>query len=337
MKMGVWQNIAAHLSSGRACVLVSVLKSRGSAPREAGTHMIVLADGCFSGTIGGGTLEWEAIREARRFLSQMSGQPHRIVAQTKALGPSLGQCCGGSVVLGFEILETAALEDVLPLEQQERAGPFQCLLCLDGNGGFNRRLLSDSAGASLSPLNDDGQFIESFGETRRSVYLFGAGHVGQALMLALATLPFSVKWIDSRSGQFPKAVPGNFTCILSDEPHLELATVDPGSFVLVMTHNHALDLEITRAALADTQIPYVGLIGSKTKKSRFVRQMLKVGLPEKQLAALVCPIGVPGIRSKEPAAIAASTAAQLLAVDEALKDGRAYQEEEVTSKGDRAG
>ncbi len=337
MMMGVWQHIAEHLESGRACVLVSVLKSRGSAPREPGTHMIVLSDGSFSGTIGGGTLEWEAIREAQRHLCETGDQPHRVVAQTMALGPSLGQCCGGTVVLGFERLEPTAQPDVRSLQELEQAGPFQCLLCLDGNGGFDRRVFSEAAGTSLSPMKEDGQFIETFGEKRRSVYLFGAGHVGQALMLALATLPFSVKWIDSRPGQFPKAVPGNFQCILSGEPQQELASADPGSLVLVMTHDHPLDLEITRAALVDGRFSYVGLIGSKTKKARFISRMLKSGLSKEQLASLVCPIGISGIRSKEPSAIAVSTAAQLLAVDETLKEGRSFRAENIISKGGWAG
>ncbi|MEP3280525.1 MAG: xanthine dehydrogenase accessory protein XdhC [Stappiaceae bacterium] len=335
--MAVWQQVSDHLKADRSCVLVSVLKCRGSVPRETGAHMIVLSDGSFSGTIGGGALEWEAIQEARRHLTELSGPAHSIHAQSFALGPGLGQCCGGSVVLGFEKITPSAGANIHALVKLERAGPFECLLRLDGKGGFDRHILSSPGSGSLGLLKDEGQFIESFGERRRHLYLFGAGHVGQALMLALATLPFSVKWIDPRATQFPKAVPANFECIVSNNPKSQLDHAPRGSMVLVMTHSHPLDLEITRSALIEPRFAYVGLIGSKTKRARFASQMLKSGLTEKQLSSLVCPIGVPGIRSKKPAAIAAATAAQLLCVDEALGEERSGDAGMAVTEGTRVG
>lgn len=142
--------------------------------------------------------------------------------------------------------------------------------------------------------------------------LFGAGHVGRALVLALAPLPFIVSWIDERAEAFPAAVPANVTKLAPKEPLGELDSLPDGAFVLVMTHSHPLDLAITAKALASDRFAYVGLIGSATKRARFLHRMDEAGVSAPQRARLVCPIGLPGIQGKEPAIIAASTAAALL-------------------------
>ena len=144
------------------------------------------------------------------------------------------------------------------------------------------------------------------------LYLFGAGHVGRALTLALAPLPFDVRWIDSRADAFPSHAPANARLIHSLDPPSELSAAPDGALVLVMTHSHPLDLAIVSAALPQDRFALVGLIGSATKKARFESQMRAAGIGDDQLAKLVCPIGVPGIPGKEPPVIAAAVAAQLL-------------------------
>ncbi|MFN3689197.1 xanthine dehydrogenase accessory protein XdhC, partial [Salinarimonas sp.] len=151
--------------------------------------------------------------------------------------------------------------------------------------------------------------------------LFGAGHVGRALALALAPLPFRLTWVDTRAEAFPAHVPANATPIHTDEPGLEIARAPAGAFVLVMTHSHPLDLALTASALAREDVPFVGLIGSATKRARFEKRFAEIGLPEARIESLVCPIGIPGIAGKEPAIIAAATAAQLLAAREAVRSG----------------
>jgi xanthine dehydrogenase accessory factor len=146
----------------------------------------------------------------------------------------------------------------------------------------------------------------------RAVYLFGAGHVGRALALALAPLPFELRWIDSREGAFPERAPANARLIQSRDPPAELAAAPDGALIVVMTHSHPLDLAITAEALRRERFGFVGLIGSATKRARFVSQMRAAGLAEPALARLTCPIGIRGIPGKEPAVIAASVAAQLL-------------------------
>jgi xanthine dehydrogenase accessory factor len=159
-------------------------------------------------------------------------------------------------------------------------------------------------------------FTETFGEAPRRLYLFGAGQVGRALILTLAPLPFAIRWIDPRANAFPSAIPGNVTAVNSADPLVELGTAPQGSFVLVMTHSHALDLAIIEKALRDERFPFVGVIGSTSKRARFVRRLREGGVSEERIAGLACPIGIGGIVSKAPAAIAVAAAAQLIERDE---------------------
>jgi xanthine dehydrogenase accessory factor len=149
--------------------------------------------------------------------------------------------------------------------------------------------------------------------------LFGAGHVGRALVLALAPLPFATRWIDSRDDIFPAAVPANVTPVHSANPVAEIDAAPPNAFVLVMTHSHPLDLEIVAGALSSRRFAFVGLIGSDTKRARFVSQMLAMGIDQDTIDALTCPIGIADIDDKSPAVIAASTVAQLLLARERVQ------------------
>ncbi len=152
---------------------------------------------------------------------------------------------------------------------------------------------------------------ENFAEVLRHIHLWGAGHVGRALVLALAPLPFKISWWDSRPNAFPAVVPQTVTCRSGAPPEME-----PDAFVLVMSHSHALDFEIVDVALRNTGFPFVGLIGSQTKATRFRKRLSEAGLDP---ARLTCPIGVSTLKSKHPAAIAAGVAVQLLEQDELLR------------------
>ena len=143
--------------------------------------------------------------------------------------------------------------------------------------------------------------------------------MGRALILALAPLPFDVIWIDPREGAFPTAVPSNVMTIQCEDPAAEIVNAPPGSFALVMTHSHALDLEIIDAVLRSPRFSYAGLIGSATKRARFSKRLREAGIPDENISAMVCPIGIPSIKSKHPSAIAAATAVQLLERDEVMR------------------
>jgi xanthine dehydrogenase accessory factor len=159
-------------------------------------------------------------------------------------------------------------------------------------------------------------FSEGFGEPTQPVLLFGAGHVGRAVVLALAPLPFAVRWIDGRPDQFPQYVPQNVVTVRTDDTDGELAQAPRDAMVVVMTHSHPLDFDITVRALRRDMFDFIGLIGSETKRARFASFARQMGVPAEQIDRLVCPIGLPQIKGKEPAVIAAALAAQLLVVSE---------------------
>ena len=286
------------LAEGRSAWVVEITRVQGSAPRAAGTRMLVARD-AIEGTIGGGHLEWLAMRTARERLAAAASLPvlpadpspsdcapheRSPAAQTEpdhrhALGPSLGQCCGGVVWLRYRPLTRSVVDD----------------------------------------WTDE--------TARLRVAVFGAGHVGQALVRLLATLPCHLDWIDERENPVadsaaagpasgvdgapaPKADAIEPLCV--DSPAAELARLPDETCVLIMTHSHAQDFEICEAALRAGRFRQVGVIGSQTKAARFRRQLRERGLDESAVERLVCPIGVPGIEGREPAVIAVAVAAQLL-------------------------
>ncbi len=317
--MEVWSHIADCLRRGTACALVTVARVEGSTPREAGARMVVTANGGYYGTIGGGTLEFDAIRTAAKAAS--TGDPEYVL-KTVLLGPDLGQCCGGRADLAIEVLTATSRELAETLAQCEADGTaFTTEAVLSENRLINRRVIAEEPAAlwSLSAAGDTGdkRLVERFGATARPLYLFGAGHVGRALVLALAPLPFAVTWVDSRAEQFPAAVPANVRKICVPDPASVLDTAPGGAFVLAMTHSHALDEDIMARALLQQRFAYCGVIGSKTKRARFRTRLKSRGLNERLISEMVCPVGVTAIKAKYPAAIAAGIAVDLLERDEA--------------------
>lgn len=315
--MRVWRKLADIVAAHGAAALVSVHEAKGSAPREAGACMAVRPDGAFHGTIGGGRLEFRMLDIAREMLAQQAlsreKAPARFVDQ--ALGPDLGQCCGGRVRILIETFDREDLDDLAPLvAAEEGGGPFE-VECRIEDGRVKRDL--------SSAVGDDRWtgWRETHGERLSPVLLFGAGHVGRALVLALAPLPFSVRWLDDREDAFPAHLPANARAVNLRDVEAEIAQAPPDAMILVMTHDHPLDMAAAAAALR-RDFPYVGLIGSATKRARFERRFREMGIAEARIRALVCPIGIPGVADKDPAVIAACVAAQLLQMREAGRAGR---------------
>jgi len=313
--MSVWPTIERFIAEHGAAVLVTLADAQGSSPREPGARMVVRPDGAFSGTIGGGALEWTALAEAQSMLAR-SEDFRRL---SKALGPDLGQCCGGRVVVTLERFDAHDRENVEMLAQAERAGVV--VTVADPRDGRLARHLAvpgevTARSDALYTRLRDGRIVERFGQNVTSLYLFGAGHVGRALVLALAPLPFAVTWFDPRPGAFPAHIPANVTCFNEANPADALSRAPAETFIAIMTHSHALDLDLVAAALKPPRFPYVGLIGSATKRARFVSTLAKLGVTRPDIDRLVCPIGLSEIQDKAPPAIAASIVAQLLIVRE---------------------
>jgi xanthine dehydrogenase accessory factor len=311
--MAVWPTIERFIAEHGAAALVTLAESRGSSPREPGARMVVRPDGGFSGTIGGGALEWIALAEAQSLLAASDAACMRRL--DKALGPDLGQCCGGRVAVTVERFDARDREAVKALADAERAGPLMTIGMVAE--GRIRRCAAAPQEIKQAPNEHyqrlpDGRIIERFGIQATALFLFGAGHVGRALSLALAPLPFAVTWIDPRPAAFPQHIPANVTCVSDVEPVRLLQRAPDAAFVVVMTHSHALDLDLVTAALTARRFAYIGLIGSATKRARFVSSMRKIGVADDLIDHLTCPIGLTDIKDKAPAAIAASIAAQVL-------------------------
>ncbi len=315
--MKVWSRIAKHLEDTGCCAMVTMTEVLGSAPREAGTRMIIRPDGGFHGTIGGGTLEWRAQADAQKL---MRHQKTLLSFSQHALGPELGQCCGGAVKLLIEVFTQEQLQHVQELATQEETGPFST------RGYFtDDRIIREITKEASQELNFDanGDILENFGEKKRQIYLYGAGHIGRALMLNMAALPFDLVWIDSRHNALPSVTPGNVEKIYTPTPVETLVSAPDGAFIVIMTHSHSLDLDLVNAALAAERFAYIGVIGSDTKKARFKSRLKSFGMEKTNIEKLICPIGIDGIKSKHPAAIAASVTAELLIKDEEISKQQA--------------
>jgi len=300
-------------------VLVTVARVEGSGPREAGARMLVtrvrIAD-----TIGGGHLELRAVEIARAMLID-SRTRH---LERFALGPSLGQCCGGVVHLAFELAEPNAMA----LLDARRNDDSWRLVALDGAPdsalfdadarllcGTGAPLFSQSRGTHVMQEQDGRRWlVDAVLAPRAQLVLFGAGHVGLAIVRALAHLPCHVTWVDEREDMFPSSVPANVTVEATDTPEALVAAAPAGASYLVMTHSHALDQRLAEAIMARAGVGWFGLIGSQTKRRQFERRLRERGADPARIDAMVCPIGLPGIANKAPAVIAASVAAQLLMV-----------------------
>lgn len=313
--MLVWGEVTAALEATQRCVLVSILESVGSSPREVGTRMVVRPNMTFKGTIGGGRLEYDALHEA---VLMMKKTDSLFQTRSYALGPDLGQCCGGRVKIAFEQFDESNLKTAHDFSTQEGVGNFSTIANVCGSDGLERHVLPapycDENGPAIA-LNQ-GKLTERFGEDRPHLYLFGAGHVGKAVVLAMAPLGFKISWIDERAEIFPKYVPSNIRCIHLHEPQVIVKNLEPGNYVIVMTHDHKRDHAIVDAAVRRSDLAFVGLIGSATKCARTLSRFKSSGISEAQCKQLVCPVGITEIKSKKPSDIAISIAAQLLVVKE---------------------
>jgi xanthine dehydrogenase accessory factor len=167
--------------------------------------------------------------------------------------------------------------------------------------------------------NGDLTLLEPLSAARPRLWVFGAGHVGQALVRLLSDLRiFDLTWVDSRPELLPADLDGGVTTLASAKP-VELIDAAPaGTRYVVLTHDHALDYELCRSILRRGDSFWLGLIGSASKAARFRSRLLHDGIDRETLSTLTCPIGIPGIASKLPASIAISIAAQLLQLSSAV-------------------
>ena len=239
-------------------IRITVTKTAGSTPRAAGTQMLVWADRT-EGTIGGGTLEWEAMAEARRML--LAGRSRH--SANIPLGPAMGQCCGGSVSLLWEEAEAMTCKPA------------------------------------------------------RSLWIYGAGHVGRALVNVMAPLPdFEITWVDTQADRFPQT---EVTTLVAADPALVVKHAPVDADHLIFTYSHAIDLGLCNAIL-NHRFHSAGLIGSATKWARFRSRLAAMGHSNAEISRIACPIGDPSL-GKHPAEIALGVASAMInAGERQIKD-----------------
>lgn len=297
-------------------VRIALAEVRGSAPREAGVGMLV-GQATVAGTIGGGQLEWQALAAARSLLAP---DAPRANLQRYVLGADVGQCCGGVVQVWTERFDATDLDWLRAADEAAHQGnavlvtQFSC-------SGLQRHVIAGAhlASSAAAPqirithrAGDEVEIHERLNMHYPPLWLYGAGHVGQALARILVDLPLKLTWIDSRSRIFPPDVPASVRLLCSADPVASVEAAPAACRFLIMTHSHTLDFALCRAVLTRNDFAWAGLIGSKSKAARFRSRLSRAHVAAEAIARLVCPIGVKGIDSKWPTAIAVGVAAELL-------------------------
>jgi xanthine dehydrogenase accessory factor len=311
-------------------VLVSIIDAQGSTPREVGAFMWVQAAG-IDGTIGGGALEWQAIATARKLLLDTKQDWARDTA-TISLGPGIGQCCGGRVRLLFERLSGAQRRmrhptrdaiAIVPIESGKAPILIQARQDARDLAPELRELVGamasgrKSAQSTLLRVGSSDYWIAPALESGPPVFLYGAGHVSRAIIRMAADLPWAIHWIDIDPARFPDTMPAAITKVIAADPARIAEAAPDDAWHLVITHSHALDLNICERILRKDRFAYLGVIGSSTKRARFQRQLADSGIQPAAIKRMICPIGSSAIAGKSPALIALSVLADLAARIEA--------------------
>jgi len=279
---------------------ILIANHKGSSPRESGTSMLVWEDG-FTGTIGGGALEYQAVGLAQKKMRSKC----LINVKHIPLGPNLGQCCGGSVTLVTEYFSKTNL----PQANNVFARPMKPNT---PEPLWVKRTEAKARNGTMTPDThlQDGWLVEPIAQPHEPVWIYGAGHVGRAIIDTLQGLPFDITWIDTATKRFPTQIPKHVTQLIAQNPALVAKHAPHDAQHFILTYSHALDLELCHAIL-DHGFKSLGLIGSKTKHARFTSKLRNLGHSQAQIARIICPIGDPSL-GKEPKAIALGITTALL-------------------------
>lgn len=320
-----------HEKEGVRSILVTVGAVYGSTPRETGSCMLVTEKQAI-GTIGGGQLEYLAIDRARVLLQSKTTKTEIL---SLPLGPELAQCCGGHVDVLLCRLTEADDGWISSVKETYQNNRQALLLSNWDNGEISRSILYEdynldtvedvlytkiaigfekgSAGIHV-PIKGAPSFtmIEPLNIAQFHITIFGAGHVGKAVVHTLSQLPCGIDWIDEREEMFPSPIPLNVTKIVAKSPCHRVKDAPSNSYYLVMSHNHQLDLDLCAEILMRGDSAYLGLIGSQTKRKKFEKRLKTHGVAEAKLTQLTCPIGLPQLQGKHPAQIAISVSADIL-------------------------
>jgi xanthine dehydrogenase accessory factor len=282
---------------------VVIADVKGSSPREVGAAMLVWAGGQSggqAGTIGGGALEFQAATRARAMLGAGGAR-----LDHEALGPSLGQCCGGAVTLLTEVYDAQNLPDAGDVIARAVDGSAMPLAV--------KRVIDRARGQGVMPAPQlvQGWMVEPVARPTRQLWIWGAGHVGRALVEVLAPLPgLAITWVDTAPERFPETLPDTARALPVPDPGLAVALAPKDAEHLILTYSHALDLDLCHRLL-NHGFSACGLIGSATKWARFRARLAALGHSAPSIARIDCPIGNPSL-GKHPQAIAIGVASAFL-------------------------
>lgn len=290
--------LRAHCAEHGRVIRIVIADHKGSTPRETGAAMLVWQGGQ-SGTIGGGALEQQATDMARTIQIP--------TALNIPLGPALGQCCGGHVTVVFEPFTSQSLpSDETPFLRKIN-GTSDTPLAIKRAAKAQR-----NAQGATGLIWQNGWLFEPITTPTTPLWLYGAGHVGRAIVDMLSDLPFDVTWVDTSADRFPETVPANTAKLVAQNPTDAVKHAPAGAHHIVLTYSHALDLDLCHAILLQDHAT-LGLIGSATKRARFSSRLSDLGHNSAQISRIICPIGQRAL-GKTPKAIAIGVAAELLKV-----------------------
>ena len=275
---------------------ILIADHKGSTPRDAGTSMLVWADGQ-SGTIGGGALEQQVTDFARTV--------DKPTAINIPLGPALGQCCGGNVVVVFEPFSIKTLPTDAEAYIRRINGESDRPLALK-----KLRKSIHNSGQNPALVWLDGWLFEPLSNPKTSLWVYGAGHVGRAIVDTFDGLPFDIKWVDTSADRFPSYIPPHADRLIANKPTNVVRYAPDIAHHVVLTYSHALDLDLCHAILS-RPFSTLGLIGSATKHARFSSKLIDLGHTSAQISRIICPIGQRQL-GKTPKAIAIGLATELL-------------------------
>ena len=315
------EQLTSIINRDKKAVLVTVVGVWGSVPREIGATLIV-SSGDFVGTIGGGNLEFSCIADAREMLAgQLTRKSKRV-----SLGPGLGQCCGGRVEVLFDIVttETAWFKELVSDSHVMQ----RHWLCRSIDGGDTlfiaasdvARTLSGSIAENTKPVtsavtvshDDESRWIyQPLSARKPAAWVYGAGHVGQAVVAQLSLLGCQITLLDHREEWLGLQPALELTRVLTETPEEDAVSAPSDAVHVVMTHSHSLDFEICHVLLKNGQFDWLGLIGSATKRQTFHNRLIQRGVDENAIERLRCPIGTLGLESSQPELISLNLAAEL--------------------------
>ena len=305
-----FQKTNEYIKSHGKIARVLILKTFGSAPRDEGTTMLIWDSGQF-GTIGGGELEYQVTRLAKKIIIDNKGS--RI--KKFSLGPDMGQCCGGAVELLIEILDETKVK-FISVDDGFFARPV-----FKNEKSLNVQALIKSYRNKSVPIKTsfkDGWLFEPVTKEKELIWIYGAGHVGTAIANILSKLSqFSVTCIDTSQDRYPDNFPKTVEKLITKNPAQIVQYAPSETHHLILTYSHALDLEICHQLLQHN-FATAGLIGSKTKWARFKKRLNELNYTFEQINTIICPIGEPSF-GKSPYEIAIGVASMLLDKEKNIK------------------